>query len=85
MLLASQSARFRVAGFARIQRSEPAKLLNSGESSYARRRCRVLRQARRFPYLTFNNTLLAACSVFLPSRRESTTNGCSIGLTHGSA
>lgn len=41
--------------------------------------------AERKGYFTFNNTLFAACSVFLPSRFESTTNGCSIGFTNGSA
>jgi len=38
-----------------------------------------------FYFCTFNSTLLAACSVFFPSRLDSTTNGCSIGWTNGSA
>ena len=34
---------------------------------------------------TFNSTDFAACSVPLRSLRASTTIGCAIGLTHGSA
>jgi hypothetical protein len=40
----------------------------------------------RGPHLvTLSRTLRAACSVFFPSRFDSTTNGWSTGFTHGSA
>lgn len=36
-------------------------------------------------HFTFNSTDFAACSVFFPSRRASTTNGWSADCTQGSA